>query len=197
MCQLFETIRIESGEVHFLRYHQSRVDRSIGVGHVDLLAYISALNLPQTGCHKLKIVYDERGVLQHKFSPYQARVIRSFKVVADDHIEYGLKYDDRSAIERLQGRRGCCDDIIIVKNGLVCDASFANIALFNGQVWATPIKPLLNGTCRDRLVKQGVLIEQNIEANELWQYQKIVLINAMLGFDAALAVDISGLSVVK
>ena len=53
------------------------------------------------------------------------------------------------------------DDILIVKNGLLTDTSIANIALYDGNDWYTPLHPLLKGTKRAELLDKGVLKEKN------------------------------------
>ena len=65
------------------------------------------------------------------------REIRSLKVVVDDRIDYSFKSADRSSLNRLTAQKGDCDEIIIVKNGLVTDTSFTNIAVFDGEQWLT------------------------------------------------------------
>jgi hypothetical protein len=39
---------------------------------------------------------------------------------------------------RSSGQRGNADEIIIVRNGLLSDTSYSNIALFDGTMWVTP-----------------------------------------------------------
>jgi 4-amino-4-deoxychorismate lyase len=41
-----------------------------------------------------------------------------------------------------------CDDIIIVRNGFVTDASYANLIFRKGDEWFTPATFLLAGTMR-------------------------------------------------
>ena len=55
------------------------------------------------------------------------------------------------------------DDILIVKNGLLTDTSIANIALYDGNDWYTPLHPLLKGTKRAELLDKGVLKEKEIK----------------------------------
>lgn len=71
---------------------------------------------------------------------------------------------------------------LIVRNGLLTDTSIANIALWNGLHWYTPAHPLLKGTHRARLLDEGILTERDIPVEEIKQYQKICLFNAMLHF---------------
>lgn len=183
MCQLFETIRVENGAAQHLCYHQQRVDRSVGGGKIWLENYVNVLELPPDGCFKLRIVYSEQGIVQHTITPYVARSIATLRLVVDNEIVYDRKSEDRSVIERLTDLRNGCDDIIIVRRGLITDSSFANLAFFDGMRWVTPREPLLKGTCRARLLDSGELVEECISVASLQNYSKLQLINAMLDFD--------------
>lgn len=195
MCQLFETIRVEHGVAHFVDYHQQRVDRSVGLigykARVDLRSYIATLDLPISGCHKLRITYTGSGIVCHSLTPYQIRRVDSLRLVASNSICYDYKLEDRVAIEQLMAQREGCDDILIVRRGVITDCSFANVALFDGVEWVTPSVPLLRGTCRERLVEQGVLRPRVVTAKTLESYRSVVLINAMIGFHAERAIKIS------
>lgn len=183
MCQLLETIRIENGAVQHLRFHQQRVDRSVGGGIIHLDNYINTLKLPPIGRFKLRIIYDQHRIAEHTINPYVARSITSLRLVVDDQIVYNRKTTDRSAIERLTDLRDECDDIIIVRRGLITDSSFANLALFDSRRWVTPSEPLLEGTCRARLLDCGMLTEKRVTVDSLRNYHKLQLINSMLDFN--------------
>ncbi|HEY6915657.1 MAG TPA: aminotransferase class IV, partial [Paludibacter sp.] len=69
-----------------------------------------------------------------------------------------------------------------VKNGLLTDTSYCNIALYDGQNWFTPRVPLLYGVNRAELLLEEKLIEKDIAVEELKSYEKIALFNAMIEF---------------
>lgn len=175
----FETIRCEDFEVFHLEYHQKRVAHTIGL-NLNLAEYIYP---PSNKCLRCKLIYDESGVLEVNFFPYQKREIQNFKVLLDDDIEYSKKYLHRNEIDALFEKKENADEIIIVKNGLVTDTSIANIALFDGDNWITPKKPLLYGTTRERFLCNKEIIERDISVQMLHNAQKIALMNAMIGFD--------------
>jgi 4-amino-4-deoxychorismate lyase len=82
------------------------------------------------------------------------------------------------------------DDILIVKNGLITDTSYSNVAFFDGQLWFTPHQPLLPGTARARLLHEGCLQEAKITLTDLHRFEKCSLINAMLPLgECRVAVD--------
>ena len=175
----FETIKCDDYEVFNLDFHNARVANTTAM-NLNLQEYVYPLSNELLRC---KLVYDDSGVLEVNYFPYKKREIKSFKLVYDDTIEYSRKYLDRSELDRLFEQKDLCDEIIIVKNGLVTDTSIANIAVLYDGVWLTPKKPLLNGTTRARLLKEAELIEKDITVDMLKSCTKLALMNAMIDFD--------------
>lgn len=193
MYRLLETIRVEDGEALHLDYHQKRIDKSTkGLFIQDV---IKKQVLPNKGCFKLRCVYTVNGVEEITITPYIKHKISTFRIVNDNLITYSYKYENRSPINRLFQLRNGCDDIIIVKNGFVTDSSFANIVLHDGEKWITPNTPLLEGTCRDRLIHDGAITEEPIGKSKLYSCHRLVLINAMLSFDENSYVAINSKSI--
>lgn len=181
MCPVyFESIRVAHGKVFHVDYHQRRVGR---VSDVQLQRAIDEMVLPQQGIYKLRISYTPTEMLCTHITPYTPRSIETLKVVRADNIDYSLKWEDRSALNKLFEQRGDCDDILIVKHGMVTDTSFCNILLGDGVEWVTPSTPLLEGTCRARLIQEGKVRVEDIRLTDLPKYKYFMLINAMLDFD--------------
>lgn len=67
----------------------------------------------------------------------------------------------------LAAQKGDCDEIIIIKNGLVTDTSFTNIAIYKHGMWLTPKHPLLLGTKRAALLEKGIIQEADITVDDL------------------------------
>lgn len=177
--QYFETIKCLDEEVLNLEYHNNRVTRTIGLD-LNLYDYIYP---PSNELLKCKVIYDEDGIVDVEFNPYEKKKIESFKLVYHDLIDYYLKTVDRSNIDKLYEKKEDCDEIIIIKNGFVTDTSMANIAIEIDGFWLTPKLPLLRGTTRDRLIEDGTLKEMDIDVDMLKKANKIALMNAMVGFD--------------
>lgn len=114
------------------------------------------------------------------FSPYTPRPIKRLKVVHCDNIDYSRKYADRSRLDALRNLRGDCDDVLIVKSGMLTDTTFSNICLFDGRNYVTPTTFLLNGCKRQELLCEGRIIEREIREEDLPKYLHAKLINAML-----------------
>ena len=183
MCHLFETIRVENGVPVNLEYHQRRVDRSRKAlfgetGRLELSRLLPAA--PRgAGTFKWRIVYD-RIVHGSTLEPYLPKQVKSLQMVRNDRAEYPFKYQDRAFIEEMLAQKGGCDDILVVRNGLITDASYANVVFLYGKSWVTPRNPLLPGTCRERLLETAVICEAEISENDLHLFKSASLINAMM-----------------
>jgi 4-amino-4-deoxychorismate lyase len=188
MSRLIESIKLLDGKFHHLSYHEERMMYSLKrlFGHnelVDLQGYLNSKRVPRKGLYKSRIVYDHR-TMEIAFSPYIARPAQSLKVVDDDHLEYDLKFADRSGIDRLFQRRGRCDDILIIRHGRITDSSVANVVFRKGANWYTPASPLLRGTTRQRLLDQKNIQEEEISKKDIRSFETFKTINAMLEFDS-------------
>ncbi|MBX2969768.1 MAG: aminotransferase class IV [Cyclobacteriaceae bacterium] len=188
MFRLIESIRLEDGECFNLHYHQQRMDESVLLltgmqNRIRLTSFLQKQNLPVTGKFKCRIVYSETGVIEMGFTPYETRTINSLKIIHDNAIDYSFKFTDRAALNNLFAQRNDCDDILIVKNGLVTDASYSNVVFYDGLRWLTPAQPLLKGTMRQCLLDNGVIVEDAIRAEQIPLFKKVRLINALLGFE--------------
>ena len=54
-------------------------------------------------------------------------------------MEYNYKWEDRSQLDALYAKRENVDDILIVKNGLITDTLYANIAFEKSGQWFTTV----------------------------------------------------------
>ena len=175
----FETIKCEDFEIFNLEYHNKRVANTIGL-NINLQEYIYPPNEENLRC---KLTYNDYEVLKVEYFLYKKKEINSFKLVFDDGISYDKKYLDRENLDNLFLRKEDCDEIIIIKNGIVTDTSIANIAIFDGNIWITSKNCLLKGTTRNRLLEEKFLIEKDISIKMLKKASKIALMNAMIDFD--------------
>ncbi len=189
MSRLIESIKLLDGRFHNLKFHEQRMARSLRElfreeGQINLSSILESLDYPKSGLYKCRILYDN--TTRHtEFIPYTMKPISSLKVVASDTILYDHKYSDRNSINRLMLQKDECDDILIVKDGLITDSSYANIVFKSGISWYTPDECLLKGTIRESLLEAGLIEAQPIKITDLRKFEKFKLINAMLGFDGA------------
>ena len=179
---LLETIKIEEGKIHNLSYHQDRCTKSRqALFHSsDVLDLSSIINAPKIGLYRCRILYGE--VLHSiDYIPYVPKKIQTLKIVSSD-IEYSLKYANRDALNSLLNENKDADEVIIEKDGYLTDTTISNIAFLDGTQWFTPVKPLLEGTMRAKLIDEGFIQPKEIKKEDLANYSQVALMNAMIGF---------------
>ena len=181
-----ETIKLDGGFFSSLAFHQTRMDETRAAfwenpAPLSLpLALMKSGSIPPKGLYRVRVIYHEN-IESIEFVPYEKRDISSLKLIEAD-IDYSFKYEKRSQLNTLFQQKKKCDDILITKNGLLTDTSIANIALLKDGIWYTPKSPLLKGTKRAALLHHGMIIEADIHQNDIAQYEKIRLFNAMIEF---------------
>jgi len=183
MSLLFETISIRNGVAENLDWHQQRLEASWQKlsGKRSCILLANELSIPahaMTGHFRCRVDYSEK-ITKTEFSPYRVKEINHLKLIDDNQIDYSLKFSDRTRLNHLFSLRQGADDILIVKHGKITDTSFANIIFWDGKAWFTPSTPLLAGTCRARMLDQGLISEADISPADLSQFTAFKLINAL------------------
>ena len=197
MYPLFESVCILNGEIQNGSYHESRFKNSY-FKHFkkdpDYLLFDS-INLPQLVTsikYKLRIDYNLKGT-SWTISEYQNKIPSTLKVVNDDSITYDLKYNDRNHLNKLFQQRETADDVLIITNGKISDASYSNILFTDGVQIETPASPLLKGTCRARLLSENKIKEAIITLDDLNRFQSFQLINALNDFNESRWIEIKNI----
>jgi 4-amino-4-deoxychorismate lyase len=197
MCLLIETIKTVESNLINLEYHQKRVDRSIR----DLFNKNASINLAEEikvpgylgkGLFKCRMIYDLE-IKKVEFLPYKPPEITTLKLVPCNDLDYSYKFENRQVITKLLELKGRCDDILILKNGLITDTSFCNIVFSDGNNWITPSKPLLKGTQREYLLEKGMVSEANIKGSDIYNFNSFKLINAMIDFETSQTLPVSNI----
>ena len=183
MFQLFESIKYKDGEFFNLETHQARFEKAqveyFGISpQIKLSEEIQIPEFAISGLFRCRVTYSKQ-IDKIEFIQHEYRKITSLKLVEDNDIDYRFKYTDRERLNLLFEKRGNCDDIIIVKNGYITDSFAANLVFFDGNIWWTPDTPLLLGTQRTRLIKEGKISECSITTSNLKKFKQVGLINAM------------------
>lgn len=182
-----ETIRAVDGEVFNLSFHQERYESVLKKFDIlDAQNLQKYLNPPKIGIYRCRLTYDLSQpfhLIKVTYHPYKKRDINSLKLVYNDKIEYSLKSVYRDELDAMYDLRGKCDDVLIVKNSFITDTTIANIAFFDSKRWITPALPLLKGTTRERLLKDGKIFEEEIHVKDLKNFSRVALMNAMINFD--------------
>lgn len=184
----FETICVQHRKFsNLLPYHEARLNRTRRelwntATPLDLGERLEIPDFVDEEKHKCRVTYGPE-IVRIEWERYLPRPIKSLQLVVDGTIEYAHKYKNRDHLHQLHAQRGDCDDVLIVKNGLITDTSYANVALFDGLDWYTPELPLLPGTQRAFLLDEGILFLREIKVDDLSQYRSVKLFNAMLDWE--------------
>ncbi|MEQ8532469.1 MAG: aminotransferase class IV [Imperialibacter sp.] len=185
MCLLLESIKIANGQPQNLPWHQQRLDASrrevfgSQLLPINLQEVLDTSQLDNATIYKARVIYGEE-LNKVEIESYSVRPVQSIRVVEANNLEYRHKYADRSAINTLFNQRGVADDILIARNGLLTDCSYANVCFWDGSKWHTPSEPLLAGTKRASLLDKDLISERKIAVNDIKYFESVTLINAML-----------------
>lgn len=185
MYRFLETILIFQNEIPLLPYHKKRMEKCLlyhyqklpyWFGNIEneLLKHSTEKNVK----YKLKILYDMEAY-KITCSEYQQKKFNAIQLVKNDTVSYAWKYRNRLVLEKIEKDVNDQCIALIVKNGLITDTTFSNIALWNGKEWHTPIQPLLKGTRRQFLIDNHIVIKKEITENDFKHYNKLSIINAM------------------
>jgi len=191
--KLIETIKIINNKFQHIDYHNQRLNFSrLSIWNCNEELDISkAVQLPildKNTVYKCRIIYNET-ITQVEILPYVIRPISSLKIVFDNEIDYCFKYKNRTLLTQLFQQKENCDDILIIKNGLITDTYYCNIAFDDGQKWFTPASPLLRGTQRQYLLDEQVIFEKNIKLTDLNNFHRAKLFNAMINWKDAIIIE--------
>ena len=160
-----ETIRIQDGHVCHLSDHTDRMRRTadhFGFTAPTLPTDDLASLVPdelRTGTVRCRVVYD-----------HTLREVTT----------YAFKYADRAPLARPDVPLGASDELLFVRDGYLTDTSYTNLVLRRGRELVTPDTFLLDGTCRRRLLREGVVHTEPVRLHDLPTYDELLLINAMM-----------------
>lgn len=188
MYPLFETVCIYNSQIKNGPYHERRF-RNACIAHFEKepdFSLFDTIEIPEINSsllYKLKIKYTYN-TIQWSISEYKNKIPATLKLIHDDTISYDLKFSDRTHLNCLYEKRGLSEDVLIVKNGCITDATYSNILFTDGHHIVTPATPLLKGTCRDRLLGEKKIQEALITLDHLHNFTHFQLINAMNDFDS-------------
>jgi Branched-chain amino acid aminotransferase/4-amino-4-deoxychorismate lyase len=195
MCLLLESIKIENGhpchlEDHIARMNDSR--RSLFGFRKSIILSDQLFDKEMKGVAKCRIVYSD-SIHSVDCQPYIPRQINTLYLIEKNDIDYTYKYADRSVFQNLPAHAPD-EDFLIIKNGHITDTTFSNIVFFDGYQWITPSTYLLNGTQRQRLLRDRRILSRDTKASDLSRFLYARLINAMLDFDSTPFIDISAIT---
>jgi 4-amino-4-deoxychorismate lyase len=200
MSRLFESIKVVDGVAQHLALHSARMNRSrrqlFGpLSVIDLDQVLPPLLRSASGLCKCRVVYD-REIQTVEYTHYRQRRVSGLVLVHNNGIRYDHKYLDRSALEHFSGVAET-EEVVIVRDGFITDTRYSNIVLSDGQIRVTPAHPLLRGIQREYLLSIGVIREEEVRAEDIPRFKKIVLINAMMDLETGPVIDIGKIRVAE
>ena len=179
-----ETIRIQDGHVCHLSDHTDRMRRT--ADHFGFTAPTLPTDLAslvpdelRTGTVRCRVVYDHT-LREVTFTPYRRRHIERLFAVDAGTTTYAFKYADRAPLARPDVPLEASDELLFVREGLLTDTSYTNLVLRRGRELVTPDTFLLDGTCRRRLLREGVVHTEPVRLHDLPTYDELLLVNAMM-----------------
>lgn len=184
MCRFIETIQLKDGCFLNLPYHQERMNRTFirffdNSYSFDLQIFLHKQECPLEGRHRCTLTYSKHE-RQLKIIEYKPKNIKRLRLKNCDDIDYSWKYADRTELNNMLKDIPVDEELIIIKNDLITDTSYANLVFYDGKDWFTPSRPLLQGTKREKLIEEGKIKEREIRVHDLKRFTKCSLINAML-----------------
>ena len=182
--EFIETILI-TNKIENLELHNKRMNNTRYIFFkekpIDLKEYIKIIKNK-----RVRVTYD-RKIKKVEYFDLVKKEFKKFKIVHSD-IDYSYKFANREELNKLKEKN--VDEVIIVKNGFITDTTISNLAFFDGKKWITPKNPLLKGTKREELLNKNFLIQKDIKVDEIKNFKKFAMINAIIGF---LEIDIKAI----
>lgn len=181
-----ETICILHGEILNMQYHENRMQQTAMNFGFHVPPIPNLISLLPSRLHrskvKCKIIY-HKCIEDVSFEEYVPKNITSLKLIEDSSVDYSFKLADRKVLNNLLMQKGGCDDILITRNGFITDTSYSNVLFSRKGKYFTPEKPILNGTKRQKLLSEDIVLERAIHRDALLEYEYIHLINSMLDIE--------------
>ncbi len=186
MFQFLESIKLLDGKFYRLLFHQQRLNLAFAqcyrtIKAPDLHTILQNSDYPRSGLYKCKILFDFKNY-QIQFEPYYRREIKTLRLVETVITTRSYKLADRTEFQQMFEFRGSCDDVLLVRDGLITDTSYANVAFFDGKKWITPQTPLLYGVNRTSLLDDKKIFEAPVRKDDLMNFQSFCMFNAMIEF---------------
>lgn len=138
---------------------------------------------------KCRVIYHNE-IKSISFEKYTPKKIQSLKLVKESP-DYAFKFSNRNELENLLKLKDECDDILIVRSGLITDTSYSNVLFSKGNKYFTPKLPLLNGTKRQLLLSNGIINEAQISVDSINDYDRVWLINALLDIEDKISIPVN------
>ena len=197
MYQFIETISYENGSFQRIELHNRRCNqtRNHFFGkqldlYLELYLSVPAHLINETV--KCTVTYSI-DILKIEYVLYEIRPVRSLRMITDNSVDYAFKYSDRSKLNSLYSKRGQCDDILIIKNGLMTDTLYANTIYYKDNIWYSQHDPLLLGTRLQSYLLEGRVTPALLRPSDLPLFSEVRIINAMISIENSPVIPITAI----
>lgn len=137
MSRFFESIKLLDGKLHLLDLHSKRLNSTRnaffeGAKDINLERELMIPCEKQQGLYKVKLVYS-RYLESLTIDSYFIKDHLKVKLLEKPEIMYDYKFLDRKILEEDFREDADFDDIIFLKNGVLTDATYSNLAFYDGK----------------------------------------------------------------
>lgn len=182
MYPVFESIAVMDGKYLNVTGHLARMQETAkALWGIDLPNDYLEQRLPlfsREGLYKCRFMYNAE-CFDVEWRRYKPLYINQLVLTEVPNMAYAFKYTDRSEINSFSRTMGLETDVLFTRHGYLMDTSYCNVALYKHGAWYTPETPLLRGTERAIGLKQGVLKLARMHRDDLHQFERITLFNAL------------------
>lgn len=197
MCLFIETICYEQGNFQQIGLHNDRFNRTrqqfFGLHtNTQLELLLSVPPHLKNETVKCSVTYGIE-IVNIEYNLYKIRPVHSLQMVSCDTIDYSYKYSDRKLINSLFELRGQSDDILIIKDGLITDTSYANIIFRKDETWYSPKNPLLRGTRLENYIRERRVTPALLHPKDLILFSEARIINAMISIENSPVIPIENI----
>jgi 4-amino-4-deoxychorismate lyase len=184
---LFESIRVDNGQIPLLNFHQKRVD----ISYSSVFKKVNTYNLQECikpflkkdGIQKCRFIYDDK---KYRIEIIDYQIIEPKRIGwlrIDPNFNYSFKYYDRNFFNKIKESYSGFNEIILVKNDLITDSTYCNLIVYAKGKWIVPQTCLLNGVERTRIISAYNFPIEPITIDEFLSAKEYKLINAMRPFE--------------
>jgi 4-amino-4-deoxychorismate lyase len=192
-----EEIKSQHGEYFNLEGHAIRIDRTLrhyfgkSFLHSSLIDFLPAH--PHERLYKCTLVYSD-SLLSVKTAPYKLPTVNSMAIVNVENLDFSYKLEDRSELHKIREFTGA-DEVIIVRNGFVTNASTANLVFLDQEgTYLTPLHYIHSGTKRQFYLKQKKITTYPIKVTGIQDFQSVYLINSMIDLEDKIGINVECVS---
>ena len=197
MYQFIETICYEQGSFQRLELHTQRCNKTRYhfFGNQPAIRLETILSIPEhLKDHTVKctVTYGV-DILNIEYSVYVIKSVKSLQIVTDNVVDYSFKFADRTQLTSLFDKKGQYDDILIIKDGLITDTSYANIIYLSNNRWYSQQYPLLLGTRLQYYIALNLVTPTRLTFNDLSNFSEARIINAMISLEKSPIIPIGSI----